>query len=186
MRTLWSFRSGGVAGATSGVNGAVLTSAQTLAYAQQLQAFTNIGAPVAAVAATQDNTTATFATITGTSIALAASSSYLLDALVSWSDPDEDAGPSFKMDFTYAATMSGAAGVINKRNDTTLTEDSFTNGLPEVFGTGGATSGFVRISGICTTTTAGTLALRFAQQNSTPGVIIRTSLNTYLSVRKIR
>ena len=44
MRTLWPFRSGGVAGASSGVNGAVLTSAQTLDAAQQAQARTNIGA----------------------------------------------------------------------------------------------------------------------------------------------
>jgi len=41
MRTLWPFRSGGVAGASSGVDGAVLTSAQTLSSAQQAQVRTN-------------------------------------------------------------------------------------------------------------------------------------------------
>ena len=43
MRTLWPF-AGGAKAASSGVNGAVMTSAQTLTAGQQAQALTNIGA----------------------------------------------------------------------------------------------------------------------------------------------
>jgi len=143
---------------------------------------------VTAVSATQDSTTTTYAAITGTSVALEASSSYLLETMVSWADPDEDGTPGFKMDFGGTAGISGAAGTLEKLNlpINTLTSIFFATGLPEVYSDSDSTGGFVKVSGILTTTTAGTLLLRFAQAASAPGVIIRTGLNTYLSVRKIR